>query len=95
MILVALLLAIAVTLVVPPAAAQNCTTRWNPVFRQYETSCTDGSRREDRYNPVFRQWDSTITPPTITPPPPLQPLQPQNCTTRWNPVFRQWDSTCR
>lgn len=76
----------------PVFAQGRCTTKWNALFKQYETHCDDGSSATEKYNQPFRQWDQTITP---GPQQPNRGFQPeQRCTRKYNALFKQWETTC-
>lgn len=81
---------------VADAHAQDCVRRWNPVLRQWDTHCADGSSATDRYNDVLKQWERSITPappawPRYDAP---TPPAPQRCVTRYNRVLRQYETHC-
>jgi len=49
----------------------HCTTREEPAFTRWVTTCTDGARSITRWNPGFQRWDTEIvTPPKGHRPPP-------------------------
>jgi hypothetical protein len=57
------------------AETVHCTTREEPAFKRWVTTCTDGARSITRWNQAFHRWDTEIvTPPKRPQPPPGWPF---------------------
>jgi hypothetical protein len=57
------------------AETVHCTTREEPAFKRWVTTCTDGARSITRWNQAFKRWDTEIvTPPKAHTPPRGSPL---------------------
>jgi hypothetical protein len=57
------------------AETVHCTTREEPAFKRWVTTCTDGARSMTRWNQAFKRWDTEIvTPPKSHQPPRGLPL---------------------
>ena len=67
------------------AQAQNCTTRYNPILKQYQTQCMDGTRATERYNDILNRSETTIQYPGGT---------SQRCTQTYNAILKQWQTRC-
>ena len=51
------------------------TTREEPAFKRWVTTCTDGARSITRWDEAFKRWQTDIvTPPKGNKPPPGWPL---------------------
>jgi hypothetical protein len=57
------------------AETVHCTTREEPAFKRWVTTCTDGACSITRWNQAFKRWDTEIvTPSKSRRPPPGLPL---------------------
>jgi len=72
----------------PVVSAQSrCITQWNPLWKQYETRCSDGATSTEKFNPFSRQWESATQGPASP--------KRQRCYTAYNALVRQWETVCR
>jgi hypothetical protein len=60
---------------VSAADTVHCTTREEPAFKRWVTTCSDGARSITRWDEAFKRWQTDIvTPPKGHQPPPGWPL---------------------